>query len=81
MLADPALSDRLAKLSQLLSFLSEQAYGTECSVIRCFYLFYSVSRLQHFRHKLGCELLEVQRDVLYCLSFKPGANPSYLGQL
>lgn len=46
--------------------------------MRCYYLYYSVARLQHFIGRVACEFVEVERDVLYCLSFRPHANPDYL---
>jgi hypothetical protein len=78
MLADVPLNIRLGKVLQLLRFLFEGAVGEDCSVIRCYYLYYSYSRLVQFKSKLHCRLSEVEKDVLYCLDFAPHADPAYL---
>jgi hypothetical protein len=78
MLADPPLKDRLSRVLGLVRFLQQQAAGRDCGVVRCYFLYYSVARLQQFKSKVACQFVEVERDVLYCLSFRPHANPDYL---
>lgn len=78
MVADPPLRERLRRVLQLLKFVYEKAVGEDCSVIRCYYLYYSAARLAQFKGKVACELMEVERDVLQCLSFKPHGDPDYL---
>ena len=78
MKAGTPLRARLAKLLQLLKFIYEIAVGEESSVVKCYYLYYSYSRLQQFRGKVACEFTEVERDVMYCLSFTSHDNPAYL---
>ena len=78
MVADPPLRERLRRVLQLLKFVHEKAVGEDCSVIRCYYLYYSAARLAQFKGKVTCELMEVERDVLQCLSFKPHGDPDYL---
>ena len=78
MLADPPLKARLSKVLQLLSFLQLRAAGRDCGVVRCYFMYYSAARLQQFRSKVACQFVEVERDVLHCLSFRPHANPDYL---
>lgn len=78
MLANPPLRDRLRRVSGLIGFLQEQAAGRDCRVVRCYYLYYSAARLQQFRSRVACQFVEVEKDVLHCLSFRPHANPDYL---
>jgi hypothetical protein len=78
MLSFPPMKVRLAKLLQLLRFLYEGAVGEDPGTVKCYYLYYSYSRLQQFRSKVACELQEVERDVMYCLSFRSHENPAYL---
>jgi hypothetical protein len=78
MLADPPLKDRLSRVLGLVRFLQQHAAGRDCGVVRCYFLYYSVARLQQFKSKVACQFVEVERDVLYCLSFRPHANPDYL---
>ena len=78
MKAEPPPQARLAKLLQLLRFIYESAVGEESNVVKCYYLYYSYSRLQQFKGKVACELQEVERDVMYCLSFASHENPAYL---
>ena len=77
LVADPPLRERLRRVLQLLKFVFERTVG-DCSVIRCYYLYYSAARLAQFRGKVACELIEVERDVLQCLSFRPHGDPDYL---
>jgi hypothetical protein len=78
MLANPPLKERLKRVLRLLKFLQQTAVGEDCGVVRCYYLYYSASRLQQFNSRVACELLEVEHDVLHCLSFRPHSNPDYL---
>ena len=78
MVANPPLRERLRRVLQLLRFVYEKAAGEDCSVVRCYYLYYSASRLAQFRGKVACELVEVERDVLHCLTFRPHGDPDYL---
>lgn len=78
MIAAPPLSERLRRVLKLLKFLYAEAVGEDCSVVRCFYLYYSMSRLKQFEGNIACELLEIERDVCQCLTFKPHPNPDYL---
>jgi hypothetical protein len=78
MVAAIPLAHRLKKVLQLLRFLFDGAVGEEVGVVKCYYLYYSYSRLQQFKSKVNCELQEIERDVLYCLCFHPHEDPSYL---
>jgi len=65
-------------VARLIGFLQAKAAGRDCGAVRCYYMYYSVGRLQQFRSRVACQFVEVERDVLYCLSFRPHANPDYL---
>jgi hypothetical protein len=73
------LAHRLKKVLQLLRFLFDGAVGEEVGVVKCYYMYYSYSRLQLFKSKVNCELQEIERDVMYWhLCFHPHEDPSYL---
>jgi hypothetical protein len=53
MLSFPPMKVRLAKLLQLLRFLYEGAVGEDPGTVKCYYLYYSYSRLQTVQEQSG----------------------------